>query len=143
MKKVLVSALLIAILLISGCAISDYLTGENRTYSLLEEEYLNGDLEHQALVTMAYLNYARTSDYIRQELMGISEDYNWEGHPIYKDYPFVLTMECILSDQADVKSLQEVIDEYKPLSDSEKEFFDYTLKSLLYNEPCKQQEVKL
>ncbi len=29
---------LIAVLLISGCAISDYLAGENKTYSLLEEE---------------------------------------------------------------------------------------------------------
>lgn len=38
MKKILISMLLIAILLISGCAISEYLSGEQETYSLLEEE---------------------------------------------------------------------------------------------------------
>ena len=38
MKKILITILLIAVFLVSGCAISEYLSGEQQTYSLLEEE---------------------------------------------------------------------------------------------------------
>ena len=38
MKKILITILLIAVFLVSGCAISEYLSGEQQTYSLLDEE---------------------------------------------------------------------------------------------------------
>ncbi|MEE9525897.1 MAG: hypothetical protein V3V78_04815 [Candidatus Woesearchaeota archaeon] len=50
MRKVLtIGSLLIAILLISGCAISDYITGieENESYSLLDEEEELEELEEE------------------------------------------------------------------------------------------------
>ena len=112
-------------------------------YPFLEEEYVHGNLRHQSLVAMANLDYQMTFPYLTQRLKGISGDYKWKGHPIYEGYPFVLTMECILSDQADIKSLQEIIDGFKPLDNIRKSFFDYTLKCLFYNEPSHKQEVEL
>ena len=59
MKKILITILLIAVLLVSGCAISDYLSGEQNAYSLLEEEgafapfAVLTDLERESLSTIA------------------------------------------------------------------------------------------
>ncbi len=111
-------------------------------YSLVEGE-LSGSLQHNALVTLASLNFDRTYPFLKGELAHVPEKYSWLGHPDYRSSPFILTMEVILGEQDDRGKLQAALDTFKPLSEKERAFLEYTLQCLFYNSSERKKEIIL
>jgi hypothetical protein len=115
---------------------------QNSDYNSIQEE-LHGNLSDLALISMAKLDFERTLPYLKERLRNISNiPYEWGDHPKFPD-PLILPMSLILEDRIDQNLLQASIDHFKPLSDLERRFFDYTLRCLFYIEPQKEQEIVL